>query len=609
MSGFDQVASGLLGSINTNIERKQAQANKDANEGDMSLWNSMQETKKLDEQQQAKANETGSQIEAMAPTLRYDNDQSNEAKFASMIVSKDRINSGHEDPKYDPWAQKAYDLTKADIIKNPSKYQIQPSQPQHVDASNVDPNELRTAQKFDKNMTAQQIADSKAGVINRPYSNYPSGVFPNMSDFENQQAASKATAAIPADVAKQSALENARSSSMQNEQDKLDNQFGFSGGKDQGIIGSQPAAQSHNNSSLDVNASDLSPTPGGIHLSGPAPSDAGQPQDVRQVSNFKDYLPAQTKSQFAGVNNDAFIKASIDKDGNVVPQQGLDWIKNNNIHAGNQVEMLLRGDENLSTTAMQRNSTDAYGNPKPNAWQSAAEMAHVLDPSWSMSKFASMQKLRNEYQGNGYTAQTIKNGNAVLQHLSDLQDAAGAINTGNIQQINKIANKFGSETGATPIVAYQNIAKRVGEELAATYRPRGGTDTEMAEQAAQWASKLSNPQKLETIGDQTTLLSQKLNTFQEEWNHNMGEWAKNDIEFYQPETLKALQNLKTSTAPAQATLAQGRANNQANTQQQGQATPPDNAPVFKSLAEVPPNVQHFKDTQGNTRLNPNYKAQ
>jgi len=588
--GFDAtgIATGVLGSVNNQF----AQARKNQQEGDLAQYQAFEEASKQYQTSQNKASDLKNHIDTLAPQLRYDNDDSDSAKMASMIVARDNGTMADDEIQTRmPWLQKAYDMTKADINKNPDKYKIQASNqntpsgdPNNIQDTN--PNQTRAINKFEPAMPLSQIEAVRQNQVNRPYSSLPGGIYPAAQDFANQQNASKIQTEIPAEVSKQNALNDAKMAAETKAQQKLDQQYGLEGSVNKVGMGTPTVT----NNDVAIKASDLN-TDGGIHIDAPAPPE--QPQD------WKSSLPMDTQQRFGSVldKNPEFVKATLNPDGTINKQKFINTLKQGDITAGNNVEGLLRGSIQINPNAFERNSTDAMGNVKPNPWQNAITMAQIADPTWSMAKFAQMQKLRNDDTGAGQGAQVIKTGNTVLQHYADLQDAANGLNNGDLNIVNKIAYSLGAQTGGTAQATYMNIANRVGEETAQFYRANGATDTAVESQGKQWAAQFSNPQQLNIIGDQAQMLQQKLGTYKAEWDNLIGP-DDTSVQFLQPKTMEALQKLQPSTDAAAQTLAVGAAKGAANQQQ--------NIPVVQSpqeAAKLPPGTT-FRTPDGRTKIVP-----
>ena len=93
-------------------------------------------------------------------------------------------------------------------------------------------------------------------------------------------------------------------------------------------------------------------------------------------------------------------------------------------------------------------------------------MARVreLNPDYDESKWDTAKKTRQAFT-TGKQGDTVRSMNVAVDHLDTLQEAANALNNGQLPLFNKIANEYRRNVGGPAITDFNGIKTIVGSEV------------------------------------------------------------------------------------------------------------------------------------------------
>ena len=123
---------------------------------------------------------------------------------------------------------------------------------------------------------------------------------------------------------------------------------------------------------------------------------------------------------------------------------------------------------------VQRNNAKAIANYEAppltgtgNNAQNAIIMAQVreLNPQYDGSKYKIMAKTRQDFI-TGKQGQSVQSMNVAVDHLDTLQEAANALQNGNVPLFNQIGNMYSKNTGSPAVTDFNALKSIVGSEVA-----------------------------------------------------------------------------------------------------------------------------------------------
>lgn len=174
-------------------------------------------------------------------------------------------------------------------------------------------------------------------------------------------------------------------------------------------------------------------------------------------------------------------------------------------------------------------------------WQNIMGEVYKRDPQWSEQR-AQLRKSFTQDKEIGAI-------NTALGHVGVLNNAIDALNNGDVRVLNSIANKFGLETGSTPVATFKTIVHRVGPELTKAYVGAGGGQGERGTTEKDFDENLP-PQTLKSNTAITAqLLRSKISSKAFQWNQNKSEGMPSfEDRFIMPEAKATLNKLNPPAA-------------------------------------------------------------
>jgi hypothetical protein len=153
-------------------------------------------------------------------------------------------------------------------------------------------------------------------------------------------------------------------------------------------------------------------------------------------------------------------------------------------------------------------SGDANIKSVPSALRPQVMSASInINPNWNESTFGMKQKALKDF-ATGTQGNLLRNIASAHDHLDMLIPLHEAMNTGDIQYINKIATSMGAATGSTPEQTYNNIKMMVSGEVAKGIKGAGvPTEYEIKSISDGLDRKSSHEQLKSTVGSMQQMMS------------------------------------------------------------------------------------------------------
>lgn len=148
-------------------------------------------------------------------------------------------------------------------------------------------------------------------------------------------------------------------------------------------------------------------------------------------------------------------------------------------------------------------------------WQNVMGAVLQEDPQWTEQR----AELRQSYTV-GKQSTEINAINTAMGHVGALGDAIDALNNGNVQLLNKIANGYGIQTGETPAATFKLIVNRVGPEIAKAYMGSGGGEAERLSIEKDLSPNMSPAQLRSNVSETVDLLRSKISALENQWDQN-----------------------------------------------------------------------------------------
>ena len=149
-----------------------------------------------------------------------------------------------------------------------------------------------------------------------------------------------------------------------------------------------------------------------------------------------------------------------------------------------------------------------------------------LNPAFKMSEYAARANYMKEFEGTKAGAGATRDRlNTAIGHLDLLGSAATAVSQNNIQLLNSLANKYGTQTGQDPEIVYKGIAAKAAGELAGAIKGGSGsaTDQEITSALQSFNPNLAPQQQASNIRTQMQILQTAHKTLYNHFVDSMGQ--------------------------------------------------------------------------------------
>lgn len=168
------------------------------------------------------------------------------------------------------------------------------------------------------------------------------------------------------------------------------------------------------------------------------------------------------------------------------------------------------------------------------------------NPDFKAEYYQTFQKMENSATSGsiGTSANALS---TMMGHLTVLNKAVDALNNGNVQVLNKLANAYGAQTGNDARTVFDTIVHRLGPEVTKAYLASGGSVGERGTNEEDFSSSLGPKQIKSNIGISALLADSKIKALQDQYSR--GTYGKGKQKLISDEAEQARQTL-TGQAPA-----------------------------------------------------------
>jgi hypothetical protein len=257
------------------------------------------------------------------------------------------------------------------------------------------------------------------------------------------------------------------------------------------------------------------------------------------------YQDWSKKPANAGKTRDDYLIWKAKNSPSIMMQSGPPAVLN----AGTREEMMARVPENLRARVQaildyRVAPPSGYVLSRDPGWKQAKDFALQIDPTYDEKEFPTRAKIMAEYSrqtGSAAGAQ-INAINTVLGHSAVLGEAVDALENGDVQLLNRIANSLKVQTGATPVTTLKAIVNRVGPEVTRAYVGTGGEASERKENEGDFNPNYSPQQIKSNVAITIRLLRSKIDSIKKNWVLGMNKTDQEFIDrFMTPEALQAIE--------------------------------------------------------------------
>lgn len=149
------------------------------------------------------------------------------------------------------------------------------------------------------------------------------------------------------------------------------------------------------------------------------------------------------------------------------------------------------------------------------------QLAAQYNPQYDQTQFASRNKVRQDFTS-GQTAKNVTSINTAIGHMGTMYQMADALNNGDMQAVNTIANEIAKQTGDPRMAKYDVAMGAVANELMRVFRGVGASQQEVADWEKRFKAGQSPAQLKGVIKTGAELLESRINALNDQWDRGMG---------------------------------------------------------------------------------------
>lgn len=146
----------------------------------------------------------------------------------------------------------------------------------------------------------------------------------------------------------------------------------------------------------------------------------------------------------------------------------------------------------------------------------------AINPQYDATTYPARAETAKGFSPSGTQGQAITAADTALAHLNTLSAAGKALDNGDVQVINRVANAIGAQVGATPKATYDTILNMVGPEISKAVIGAVGGEGERAGTGANFTSNLSPAQRESNIAAAVGLLGARFDKASHAYESQMG---------------------------------------------------------------------------------------
>lgn len=146
----------------------------------------------------------------------------------------------------------------------------------------------------------------------------------------------------------------------------------------------------------------------------------------------------------------------------------------------------------------------------------------AINPDYNDTTFPARNKTALDFSPAGASGKTITAADTALAHLKTLSDAGAALNNGDIQKLNQIANFLGAQTGKSAKETYDTINNMVSPEISKAVIGVAGGEGERQGTKENYSSDLNNATRESNIAATVGLLGARFDKQAHAYESEMG---------------------------------------------------------------------------------------
>lgn len=153
----------------------------------------------------------------------------------------------------------------------------------------------------------------------------------------------------------------------------------------------------------------------------------------------------------------------------------------------------------------------------------------AINPQYDATTYPARSKTAADFSPAGASGKTITAADTALAHLKTLSDAGAALNNGDIQKLNQIANFLGAQTGKSAKETYDTINNMVSPEISKAVIGVAGGEGERQGTKVNYSSDLNNATRESNIAATVGLLGARYDKQAHAYESEMGHKLQREL--------------------------------------------------------------------------------
>lgn len=148
---------------------------------------------------------------------------------------------------------------------------------------------------------------------------------------------------------------------------------------------------------------------------------------------------------------------------------------------------------------------------------------------YSESQFTNRNKIAADFGASGQSGKAMTSTDTALSHLNTISEAGKSLKSGDIKQLNRLANFVGAQTGSAAPTVYDSIVETVAPEISKAVIGGVGGVEDRRQMAANFSRNLSDQAREGAIGANATLLGARFKKMAGAYESDMGHPLKRKL--------------------------------------------------------------------------------
>lgn len=153
----------------------------------------------------------------------------------------------------------------------------------------------------------------------------------------------------------------------------------------------------------------------------------------------------------------------------------------------------------------------------------------AINPQYDATTYPARSKTAADFSPSGVSGKAITAADTALAHLNSISQAGSALNNGDIQKMNQVANFIGAQIGQSPKQTYDTIVSMVAPEISKAVIGEAGGEGERTAMSHNFSSSASPKQREDAIGAAVGLLGARFDKQSHAYESEMGRKLPRDL--------------------------------------------------------------------------------